>query len=122
MKSRVRFNESQKVQLSNKEINELRSQIKEQAKSIFAEYDRKQANEFDAVILWVLHKDFGFGAVRLKRFYDQFSSGIDDLLKRYELSDIDLCWLCTRLLLDEGIDVAQWRIDKEKESVINAQE
>lgn len=32
-----------------------------------AEYDRKHLAEMDALILWVLHEQFGFGAKRLAR-------------------------------------------------------
>ena len=32
----------------------------------------KVAEIYDLTMLWTLHEDFGFGAVRLKRFYDSF--------------------------------------------------
>ena len=35
-----------------------------------AEYDRKHIAEIDATILWVLHEQFGFGAQRLRTYYD----------------------------------------------------
>ena len=47
-----------------------------------AEYDRKHMVEIDAMILWVLHEQFGFGAKRL--------------------------WLCTQMLKRIGVDVEQW--------------
>ena len=37
-----------------------------------AEYDRKHIAEIDATILWVLHEQFGFGAQRLRTYYDAF--------------------------------------------------
>ena len=60
-----------------------------------AEYDRKHANELDAIILWQLHAQFGFGAKRLKRFYNRFKAEYFDLVKRYELDEGDNIWLCT---------------------------
>lgn len=32
----------------------------------------KAAEIYDLTMLWTVHTDFGFGAVRLKRFYDSF--------------------------------------------------
>lgn len=58
-----------------------------------AEYDLKHANELDAMILWHLHEEFGFGPKRLKQFYDTFS---------------DMVWLCTYKLKQYGIDIEEW--------------
>jgi hypothetical protein len=52
-----------------------------------AEYDRKNANEVDAIVLWLLHEKFGFGPKRLRAFYDYFKSDLSELLERYELGD-----------------------------------
>ncbi len=52
--------------------------------SQFAEYDRKHALEIDAMILWQLHEQLGFGVKRLKRFYDNFVPAMDELISRYE--------------------------------------
>lgn len=73
-----------------------------------ADYDRKHMTEMDAVILWVLHEQFGFGPKRLKRFYDNFSISLEALLKRYELDSDDKVWLCTNQLKKCGIDLEEW--------------
>ena len=57
-----------------------------------AEYTRKHEVELNAMILYVLH----------------FSVEIDALVKYYEMDDEDAEWLCTRKLLDMGIDVEKW--------------
>lgn len=77
-----------------------------------AEYDREHALEIDAVILWELRKQFGFGPKRLRRFYDNFTSALDALLKRYELEDSDQVWLCTHQLKEAGIDLEQWERER----------
>ena len=51
-----------------------------------AEYDLKHANELDAMILWHLHEEFGFGPKRLKQFYDTFAVRLDELIKHYEMT------------------------------------
>ncbi len=77
-----------------------------------AEYDKKHALEIDAMILWVLHEQLGWGEKRLRRFYEHFAGEIDALLQRYQMDNDDAVWLCTRKLKDYGIDIEQW--DRER--------
>lgn len=74
-----------------------------------ADYDRKHALEMDALILWVLSEEFGFGEKRLTRYYRRFGPAIDALVKRYELEDSDKIWLCTHMLKRKGIDIEKMR-------------
>lgn len=74
-----------------------------------AEYDRKHAFEIDALILWVIRQVFGFGPIKLKRFYMRFHKEINALIERYELDDSNKIWLCTYMLKQEGIDIEEWR-------------
>ena len=73
-----------------------------------AEYTRKHEADLNATILYVLHEQLGFGEQRLRKFFDRFSVEIDALVKYYEMDDEDAEWLCTRKLLDMGIDVEKW--------------
>ena len=73
-----------------------------------AEYDRKHANELDAIILWQLHIQFGFGVTRLRRFYDRFKAEYFDLVKRYEMDEADNIWLNTHKLKEIGVDIESW--------------
>lgn len=43
----------------------------------------KQTEIFDLSLLYTLHTDFGFGAVRLKRFYDSFVKTYRYMRDRY---------------------------------------
>lgn len=52
------------VQFSAKEQKAIDAEILRQC----AEYDKKNADEVDAVILWLLHEKFGFGKKRLRAF------------------------------------------------------
>jgi hypothetical protein len=45
-----------------------------------AEYDAKHKLELQALILWQLHEQFGFGEKRLKRFYYNFDKAVDTLI------------------------------------------
>lgn len=73
-----------------------------------AEYDRKNSNEVDAMVLWILHTEFGFGEKRLKQFHTRFCPEMEALCKRYEMDNTDGAWLCTKKLLDAGIDISKW--------------
>lgn len=73
-----------------------------------AEYDIKNANELDAMILWHLHEEFGLGPKRLKQFYDTFVPQLDALVERYMMDDSDKVWLCTYNLKQYGIDIEEW--------------
>lgn len=73
-----------------------------------AEFDKKHEMEIDALILWTLHEEFGFGEKRLKQFFDVFGKAIDELVKRYEFDDSDKIWICTEKLKDYGVDLDVW--------------
>lgn len=73
-----------------------------------AEYEQKHAVEMDALILWILHENYGFGEKRLRMFHDNFMQSIKELTERYELDDSDNIWLCTKKLKDYGIDIYEW--------------
>lgn len=77
-------------------------------KKQLAEYDRKNSDEIDALVLWILRTEFGFGEARLRRFHDVFGPGLDALCERYEMPDCDCVWLCTQKLKDDGIDISKW--------------
>lgn len=77
-----------------------------------AEYDRRHETEIDAMILWHLHEQFGFGPERLKRFYDSFGMSVKELIKRYELEDDDQIWLCTHMLKEYGVDIEKWQNER----------
>ena len=78
-----------------------------------AEYDRKHLIEIDAMILWVLHEQFGFGAKRLRRYYDSFRASTNALIERYQMDTGDDVWLCTQMLKRIGVDVEQWHKEAE---------
>lgn len=79
-----------------------------------AEYTVLHQREIDAAVLWVLHAQLGWGEKRLRRFYDQFSVEIDELIKRYEMDVEDSAWLCTRKLADIGVNLDRWEGETSK--------
>ena len=77
-----------------------------------AEYTEKHRLEMDALVLYSLHAQLGWGPKRLRQFYDHFGDEVDALVKRYEMDSTDDVWLCTEMLKRIGVDIAQW--DREK--------
>lgn len=73
------------------------------------DYTRKHAREIDALFLWFLHEEFGFGLERLKRAFTRFAPRLDAMCNRYEMNaEGDDVWLCTQKLKEIGADLEQW--------------
>lgn len=79
-----------------------------------AEWWRAHLVEVDALVLWSIHKQLGYGPKRLRDFFDDFVPEMNALLERYEMDDTDRLWLCTHLLKETlGVDVEQWQRENE---------
>lgn len=72
-----------------------------------AEYNSKNLNEIDAMVLWHLHEEFGFGKKRLMRFYESFSDRVADLSAKYEMDEEKIPWMYQCKLKDYGIDIEE---------------
>ena len=94
--------------LTSAERKAMSTEIKRQ----LADFTEKHRRELDAMILWVLHTQLGWGPTRLRRFYDQFENEINALMERYEMGDDDRQWLCTYMLKQIGVDIERW--DRER--------
>lgn len=92
------------AQLTNKEQKAMEIEICK----CMAEYDRKNEMEVDALVLWHLRTQLGFGEERLKRFFLNFVPAYKKLVDRYELGPGEHLWLYTKMLKDDGIDIEEW--------------
>ena len=69
---------------------------------------QKLTLHIEALMLWQLHEQLGFGKKRLMRFYNAFVPAIQEMQDYYELHDAeDAEWLCNKKLKDLGIDLAE---------------
>ncbi len=94
------------AKLSRKEERAMNMEIQRS----FAEYDRKNANEIDAIFLCYLHNKYGFGYDRLKQAYLGLAPEIERLCQAYEMTDEgDRIWLATHKLKELGIDLDEWK-------------
>lgn len=63
--------------------------------------------DFDAMILYQLHVQLGFGKKRLRRFWDGFKVAHKELVEFYEMPN-DGAYLCRKMLERIGVDVEEW--------------
>lgn len=90
--------------------------MEREVRSQLAEWSRKNMMEIDAMFLWFMHDEFGFGLERLRRVYFGFRPYMEELAKRYEMKGSDTPFLCTKKLLDYGVDLEKW--DKEVDQMV----
>lgn len=95
------------VNLTSKERKAMELEIQRQLVVL----NEKNAKELCAMVLWVLHENYGFGIKRLKRFYFEFADEVNALAKRY-MMDNDRKdkrpWLCTYMLEQIGVNLDEW--------------
>lgn len=86
-----------------------------EARKSYAEYDRKNANEIDAIFLAYMHLRYGWMHDRLKQLYFGIYPEIMKLADRYEMTDEgDMIFLATHLLKEIGVDIEAWAKEVER--------
>lgn len=82
------------------------------ARRKLAEHTRAHTLEIEAIVMRQIRRKTGWGAVRLKRFFDGFDDELYELIERYDMDELDAPWLCTRELKEEGFDIEQWHRER----------
>lgn len=79
------------------------------------ERDEEYWLNFDACILWTLHKHLGFGEKRLKRIFMAFNDDHKQLREYYEIGDDagGNGFVARRMLKQDGIDLEAWEKEAE---------
>ena len=116
MKARVK---SGSLEMRREVREAMEAEANRMAREAVDEVNRQNEEELDAMVLYILHEEFGFGEKRLRRFYDRFYKGLRDLGSRYAMEEYDeRIWLCKRKLREEcGIDISKWGKEKEDERI-----
>ena len=83
------------------------------------EASRILGNNMDATALYTLHKTFGFGKKRLRRFFLAFLEERKKLIEYYEM-DGEADYLCKVQLKRIGVDVEAWNKEIEQGGVSDA--
>lgn len=79
-----------------------------EARRMLAEHTRKHELEIEAMVMRQVRRKTKWGAKKLKDFYMDFVPEIMELVKRYEMDEVDMPWLCTQELKEEGFDIEAW--------------
>lgn len=98
-----------KVRIQRNLSSSKKKTLNDEMRKSLIEWDRKHETEIDAIILWALHREFGFGKERLKRAYKVISEEFASLRRRYELDDDMAIWLCTEKVKELGIDLEEMK-------------
>lgn len=83
-----------------------RARIKLEVKKELDSFFERKAMDYDTYVFWVLHKWFGFGPVRLRRFFDRYVSDIRKHQDEYR--DLTAEKMREALKHNIGVDVEAW--------------
>ena len=95
------------VELNKKEQKALHQKINEQ----IVENHRQFTDDFDYMVMKILHDHFGFGFTRLRRFYDVFNVENDALEKHYEMADAGV-YVARKEMNDIGVNIEKWNNER----------
>ena len=79
-----------------------------EARRALAEHTRKHELEIEAMVMRQVRRKTKWGKTKLKDFYMDFVPDIMTLVNRYEMDEVDMPWLCTQELKEEGFDIETW--------------
>lgn len=95
---------------------------KKQERAMQAEMLRQlnsnMASDLEATFLWALHTEFGFGAERLRRFYDCVAESREALLRHYEMEE-DSQFILLYKLKKIGVDLKKWDAEQKQHVTIH---
>ena len=95
------------VELTAKERKVLHEKINQQ----IIESHQKFADDFDYMILRVLHNHFDFGLEDLRRAYDLFVQDNDALVKHYEMPDAG-AYIARKEMNAIGCNIEEWNRER----------
>lgn len=96
-----------KVDLNQKEQRAMDEHINRQ----IIERHREFTDDFDYMVMKLLHDHFGFGLTRLRRFYDLFSAENDALIKHYEMPDAG-AYIARKEMNEIGCNIEKWNSER----------
>jgi hypothetical protein len=95
------------VELTPKEQKVLNEKINEQIIATHQQF----TDDFDYMILKVLHDHFGFGLQRLRKAYNFFVQDNEALIKHYEMPDAGV-YIARREMNAIGCNVEEWNKER----------
>ena len=95
------------VELTPKEQKAMNEKINEQIIATHQQF----TDDFDYMILRVLHNHFGFGPGRLRKAYELFHKDNDTLIKHYEMPDAGV-YIARKEMNAIGCNVEEWNRER----------
>ena len=95
------------VELNKKEQKALHEKVNQQ----ILENHRKFVDDYDYMVMKILHDYFGFGLTRLRRFYDSFIKENDALEKHYEMADTSV-YIARQEMNAIGCNIEEWNRER----------
>ena len=95
------------VELSKKEQRAMDEEINRQLIERHSEF----TDDVDYMIMRILHKEFGFGLTRLKRFYEAFIVDNDALVKHYQMPDAG-AYIAREEMDAIGCNIEKWNKER----------
>lgn len=95
------------VELTKKEQQAMDEHINRQ----IIERHREFTDDYDYMVMKLLHDHFGFGLTRLRRFYDLFTKDNDELVKHYEMADAGV-YIARKEMNAIGCNIEEWNKER----------
>jgi hypothetical protein len=95
------------IEFTKKEQKALDEEINRQT----IEAHQRYVDDFDYMVMKILHDHFGFGLTRLKRFYEVFSTEYDALVKHYEMPDAGV-YIARTEMNAIGCNIEKWNQER----------
>ena len=95
------------VKLTPKEQKAMDAEINRQIIERHLEF----TDDCDYMIMHILHKHFGFGLTRLRRFYDLFCEENDELVEHYEMPDAGV-FIARKEMNEIGCNIEKWNSER----------
>lgn len=103
------------IPISAEARRRVRKEVLQDARKKVVEYNERYSFDSDSVFLWVLHKELGLGATRLRRVWERFFAEMENLKEHYLTEDYtEDGEMCRRGLKAIGVDLEEWFKEKEK--------
>lgn len=96
-----------KVDLTPKEQKALNEKINAQIIATHQQF----TDDFDYMILRVLHNHFGFGPARLRKAYELFIKDNEELIKHYEMPDAG-AYIAREEMNKIGCNIEEWNKER----------
>lgn len=96
-----------KVELTPKEQTALNQKVNEQIIATHQQF----TDDFDYMILWILHEHFDFDLHQLRDTYDLFTKGNEALVKHYEMPDAGV-YIARTEMNKIGCNIEQWNRER----------